>query len=74
MSLGPGGVAGVGTGWTNATAWLVAVAVMVILILASWLIAGETHRRGRGRSWRCGAMSCALDGRAGFIRGVTRRR
>lgn len=49
LTAGAGGLVGVGTGWTNTTAWLAAGAVVAVLALIAWWITGPCGSRRRGR-------------------------
>lgn len=68
VSAGPGGPAGVGSGWTSAAAWLVAGAVVALLVLVTWWIAAPGRRQGR---WRGRGAELAL--RRYELRRPTRR-
>ena len=57
LSAGPGGPAGVGSGWTSTTAWLVAGAVLALLVLVTWWIAAPGRRQGK---WRGRGAELAL--------------
>ena len=57
LSAGPGGPAGVGSGWTSTTAWLVAGAVLALLVLVTWWIAAPGRRQGQ---WRGRGAELAL--------------
>ena len=49
LSAGPGGPAGAGSGWTSTSAWLVAGAVVALLVLVTRWIAAPGRRQWRGR-------------------------
>lgn len=57
LSAGPGGPAGVGSGWTSTAAWLVAGAVLALLVLVTWWIAAPGRRQG---TWRGRGAELAL--------------
>ena len=57
LSAGPGGPAGVGAGWTSTTAWLVAGAVIALLVLVTRWIAAPGKRQ---RQWRARGAELAL--------------
>lgn len=57
LGAGPGGPAGVGSGWTSTTAWLVAGAVLALLVLVTWWIAAPGRRQGQ---WRGRGAELAL--------------
>lgn len=56
LNAGPGGLVGVGSGWST-TAWLVAGTVLALLVLVTWWIAAPGRRQGQ---WRGRGAELAL--------------
>ncbi len=56
VSAGPGGLVGVGAGWTGTWGWLVIALLVVLLALAARWISRSTRARGQQDAQRAAAL------------------